>query len=69
MTDPAELERLGLVAPPEELAPLHVSPARSISGSNRKWPSYELCLERAPLKPKLARPKPARCIGRILPGA
>src|SRR3954469_3661247 len=48
MTDPIELERLGVVAPPEELAPLPVSPARSISGSNRKWPSYELCLERAP---------------------
>ncbi|MFL6464970.1 MAG: hypothetical protein ACJ73N_11240, partial [Bryobacteraceae bacterium] len=25
MTDPAELERLGLVAPPEEFAPLHAS--------------------------------------------
>jgi hypothetical protein len=48
MTDSAELERLGLVAPPEEFAPLHVSPARSIPGSNRKWPSYEMCLDRAP---------------------
>src|SRR3954462_3438120 len=28
MTNPAELERLGLVAPPEEFAPLHASPAR-----------------------------------------
>ena len=47
MTDPAELERLGLVAPPEEFAPLHVSPARSIPGSNRKWPSYAIALDGA----------------------
>jgi hypothetical protein len=48
VTSPAKLERLGLVAPPEEFAPLHASPARSIPGSNRKWPSYEMCLDRAP---------------------
>src|SRR3954470_13945413 len=48
MTDCAELERLGLVAPAGESPPLPLSPARSISGSNRKWPSYELCLDRAP---------------------
>src|SRR5215213_6908412 len=48
MADPAELERLGLVAPPEEFAPLHVAPARSIPVSNRKWPRYELCLDSAP---------------------
>src|SRR3954470_9195403 len=48
MTDCAELERLGLVAPAGESPPLPLSPIPSISGSNRKWPSYELCLDRAP---------------------
>src|SRR3954447_6890354 len=47
-TDYAELEQLGLVAPPEEFAPLPAAPARSISGSNRKWPSYPMCVEGAP---------------------
>jgi RepB DNA-primase from phage plasmid len=32
MTTAAELEQLGLVAPPEELLPLHVTPARAIPG-------------------------------------
>ena len=40
-TTTAELERLGLVAPPEEVTPLHVAPVRSVTGSNRKCP--ELC--------------------------
>jgi hypothetical protein len=48
MTTPAELEQLGLVAPPEEFAPF--VPARS-SGSRpgTGWPSYQTALDRAPL--------------------
>jgi len=47
----AELESHGLVAPPEEYAsvPLRVSPSRPHPGA-RKWPSYEYCLERAPVR-------------------
>jgi len=46
MTSPAELERFGLVAPPEKFAPL--SPAPSFSRGTDKWPSYALCLDKAP---------------------
>ena len=46
MTSAAELERLGLVAPPETFAPL--SPARSFPRGTDKWPSYALCLDKAP---------------------
>ena len=49
LTSAAELERLGLVAPPEEFAPLSVPPARSIPGGNRTWPSYAHALDGAPL--------------------
>ena len=45
LTSAVELERLGLVAPKEEFAPL--PPARAIS--NRKWPSYAHALDGAPL--------------------
>jgi hypothetical protein len=45
-TSAAELERLGLVAPPEELLPL--PPAR-LAGGGRVWPSYTVALEGAPL--------------------
>ena len=58
--DPAELERLGLVAPPEEFAPLHVAPARSIPGSNRKWPSYAIALDGAPLNSEETGPDVSR---------
>src|SRR4051812_41155596 len=44
-----ELEKLGLVAPLEEVAPLPVSAARSITASSRKWPSYAVALDGAPL--------------------
>lgn len=53
LTSAAELERLGLVAPPEEFAPLPpriefgAGSARAIS--NRKWPSYAHALDGAPL--------------------
>jgi hypothetical protein len=49
VTSAAELERLGLVAPPEELPPLRVTPARRHFGSHRTWPSYARCLDGAPL--------------------
>jgi RepB DNA-primase from phage plasmid len=45
---PTELERLGLLAEPEA-RPEFVAPVRSSSGGNRKWPSYAIALERAPL--------------------
>jgi hypothetical protein len=60
ITDPAELERVGLVAPPEEFAPLHVPPARSIPGSNRKWPSYAIALDGAPLNSEETGPDVSR---------
>ena len=47
-TSAAELERLGLVAEPEA-RPAFVPPARPAPGSNRKWPSYAIALDRAPL--------------------
>jgi RepB DNA-primase from phage plasmid len=47
MTSPAELEQMGLVAPVEKFAQL--SPARPRTRSTDKWPSYAMCLERAPL--------------------
>lgn len=49
LTSAVELERLGLVAPPEEFAPLPVTPARSALGGNRQWPSYAHALDGAPL--------------------
>jgi hypothetical protein len=46
MTSAAELERLGLVAPLETFTAL--SPARPFSRATDKWPSYALCLDKAP---------------------
>jgi hypothetical protein len=47
ITSPAELERIGLVAPLEKFAPL--TPARRpFSHGTDKWPSYALCLDKAP---------------------
>src|SRR3954447_11099959 len=60
VTSPAELERLGLVAPPEEFVPLTMSPARSIPGSNRKWPSYAIALDGAPLNSEGTGPDTSR---------
>jgi len=47
ITDTAELEKLGLVAAPETPAPasFRVSPPRT---DNRKWPSYQRCVQGAP---------------------
>jgi hypothetical protein len=49
VTNPAELQMLGLVAAPEEHAPLPPARSRAVPGSNRKWPSYSHALEGAPL--------------------
>jgi RepB DNA-primase from phage plasmid len=52
MTDADELDRLGLVAAAEiapDLPPFRAAPARISTGGNRKWPSYAICLDRAPL--------------------
>jgi hypothetical protein len=46
MTSPAELERIGLVAPPEHFAP--VSPRRRFSRGTDKWPIYAKSLAGAP---------------------
>jgi hypothetical protein len=46
ITSVAELDQLGLVAPLEIFAP--VSPARPVTRSTDKWPSYDLCLHGAP---------------------
>jgi RepB DNA-primase from phage plasmid len=46
LTSPAELDCIGLVAPLEKFAPL--SPARPFSCGTDKWPSYDLCLDKAP---------------------
>jgi hypothetical protein len=49
ITDAAELERLGLVAPPEEFAPLPVTPARFEHRGGHTWPSYEVAVGFAPM--------------------
>jgi hypothetical protein len=51
MTNRAELERLGLVAPERQL-PAFKTPARfaSVRDRSRPWPSYAIALERAPLR-------------------
>jgi hypothetical protein len=56
----AELEQLGLVAPPEKLPPLRVTPARAIPGSNRRWPDYGRCLDGAPLNSEGTGPDTSR---------
>jgi hypothetical protein len=60
ITNPAELEQLGLVTPPEEFAPLHVAPTRSVPGSNRKWPSHAIALDSAPLNSEETGPDVSR---------
>ena len=47
ITSVAELERMGLLAPPEEFPPLPPSRPQAVSG--RQWPSYAMCLDGAPL--------------------
>jgi hypothetical protein len=60
LTNPAVLEQLGLVAPQEEFAPLHVAPTRSVPGSNRKWPSYAIALDSTPLNSEETGPDVSR---------
>src|SRR3954447_5238318 len=59
-TTTAELEQLGLVAPPEEVAPLSVSPTRSIPGNSGRWPSYAKALDGAPLNSEETGPDESR---------
>jgi hypothetical protein len=59
-TSVTELERLGLVAAPEVFAPLPASPARTIPGSNRKWPNYAIALDGAPLNSEETGPDVSR---------
>jgi hypothetical protein len=49
MTNAAELKQLGLVAPPEEFAPLPTSPARFEKRSGHTLPSYEVAVGFAPM--------------------
>jgi hypothetical protein len=46
MTSVGELEQLGVVAPPEKFT--QVSPARPFIRTTDKWPSYAMCLDKAP---------------------
>jgi hypothetical protein len=56
-----QLERLGLVAAPESVAlPLRIASARRTAGINRKWPSYQRCLEGAPLNSEETGPDVSR---------
>jgi hypothetical protein len=56
-----ELEQLGLVAPPEETAERSPSPLRGRPGhGSRKWPSYERCLDGAPLNSEETGPDTSR---------
>ena len=47
LANSSAIERLGLVAPAEEFAPLAEAPARALG--TRKWPSYAHALDSAPL--------------------
>jgi hypothetical protein len=49
VTSPTELMQLGLVAPPEDHAPLPPARSHAVPGCNRKWPSYSHALDGAPL--------------------
>jgi hypothetical protein len=46
ITTTAELEALGLVAAPEKVEPLKIAAAPR--NDNRKWPSYQRCVQGAP---------------------
>ena len=47
MTSTSDLEALGLVAAPEKSAPV-AKPVIVARNDNRKWPSYERCVQGAP---------------------
>jgi hypothetical protein len=62
LTSAAELDGLGLVAEPETVAqPLRMAPARSRPGpGSRRWPSYERCVDGAPLNSEETGPDISR---------
>jgi hypothetical protein len=61
LADADELDRLGLVAAPEVVAqPLRIAPARVSTGGNRRWPSYERCVDGAPLNSEETGPDISR---------
>ncbi|MGE0281372.1 MAG: DNA-primase RepB domain-containing protein [Rhizobiaceae bacterium] len=62
-TTVAELERLGLIAPPEIVAEQPaglVSPRSRPGPGKRRWPSYERCLDGAPLNSEETGPDTSR---------
>ena len=59
-TSAEELQRLGLVAPPDEYPALPPPPARVSRGSRRRWPSYARCVEGAPLNSEETGPDISR---------
>ena len=65
MTSPAELERLGLVAPPEEFALLPVTPVRSAVGNRYSRAMRTRSTARRPT----AKARAPIAAGRILCGA
>jgi hypothetical protein len=58
MVTQAELEPLGIVAPPETIIPTEIRSARRPHA--RGWPSYQRCLERAPEVREGGRPDISR---------
>jgi len=61
MAQAEQLESLGLVAKPEAVAqPLRIAPARVSASGNRRWPSYERCVDGAPLNSEETGPDISR---------
>ena len=58
---PAQLEAVGLVAPPEPARAQPAPPARASGRHPRTWPDYARCLEGAPLAHGGDRPDVSRC--------
>jgi hypothetical protein len=55
-----ELDQLGLVAPPEVVAPAPPPARVSPGGFSRRWPSYAICLDGAPLNSEETGPDVSR---------
>src|SRR4051812_20257213 len=49
LTNAAELERLGMIAPPKEFEPLPANPARVVHRGGHIWPSYDVAVSYAPM--------------------
>ena len=60
LADAGELERLGLLAAAETAQPLRTSPARAQPEKNRRWPSYAMCVDGAPLNSEETGPDISR---------